>query len=171
MKLLTMSLLAVLILALVSPAMAQKFGYVDYSRFETEYPEWVKAQEQFDADMKSWSDSADLLQRELQDMYNDYKKQELILSAEKKQERMAEINAKNDALQAYTNDIQAPGGKAEARQRELMEPLLQKIQDAVDKIAIENNYDFIFKSFGLAYGRKDLDITDKVLEELATGDY
>lgn len=170
-KLLKFGIVAVL-LALVGagPAVAQKLGYIDSERIQTNYKEWSTAQTQFNTEMKAWEDEAAKMDQELKDLIAEYDKQRLILSAEKKAEREAAINAKQEALASFTKEISAPGGKAEQRMQALSKPLYEKIQAAIEQVAIEGNYDFIFNSAGLAYAKKDLDVTDKVIEKLESGE-
>lgn len=146
--------------------MAQKSGFIDSEKIQQNYKEWAKAQEQFNTEMKAWEDEAARMQQELQEAGDEYQRQKLILSAEKKAEKEAAINAKDQALASFTREISGPGGRAEQRMAELVKPLYEKIQAAIEKLAIEKNYDFIFNSAGLAYAKKDLDVTDEVLEIL-----
>jgi outer membrane protein len=147
-------------------AMAQKSAFIDSDKIQANYKEWVKAQEQFNTEYKAWEDEANQMQTDLQKMIDEYDKQKLILSADKKLEREAAINAKDQALASFTREISSPGGKAERRMNELVKPLYEKITAAIEKVAIAENYDFVFNSAGLAYAKKDLDITDKVIEIL-----
>jgi len=149
---------------------AQKLGFIDSEKIQLNYKEWTKAQEQFNTEMKAWQDQAAQMETELKTMLDEYDKQKLILSAEKKAEKEAALNAKEQALQAYTRDISGPGGRAEKRMQELSKPLYEKIQAAIEKLAIAENYDFVFNSAGLAYAKKELDVTDKVIEILESGD-
>lgn len=149
---------------------AQKLGFIDSEKIQLNYKEWTKAQEQFNTEMKAWQDQAAQMETELKTMFDEYDKQKLILSAEKKAEKEATLNAKEQALQAYTRDISGPGGRAEKRMQELSKPLYEKIQAAIEKLAIAENYDFVFNSAGLAYAKKELDVTDKVIEILESGD-
>ena len=167
MKILTFVAVALL---LTSSAMAQKFGFVDSERIQNNYKEWVRAQDQFNTELQAWEDQASEMEKDLRDMVNEYDKQKLILSAEKKAEREAAITAKQQALQAFTRQVSGPGGQAEQRMQELVKPLYERIQAAIEQIAIEGNYDFIFNSEGLAYARQELDVTDKVLEILESGE-
>jgi outer membrane protein len=164
----TASLVAIICLS--GLASAQKFGFIDSDKIQSSYKEWAKAQEQFNTEMKAWEDEAAKMDQELRTMSEDYDKQKLILSADKKVEKEAAIAAKEQALQSYTRDISGPGGRAERRMKELVQPLYDKITGAIEKVAIANNYDFVFNSAGLAYARKELDITDKVIEMLESGE-
>jgi len=150
-------------------ASAQKLGFIDSEKIQSSYKEWTKAQEQFNTEMKVWEDSAAKMDQDLRAMQDEYDKQKLILSADKKAEKEAAINLKVQALQNYTRDISGPGGKAEKRMQELVKPLYEKITAAIEKVAIANNYDYVFNSSGLAYARKELDITDKVIDALESG--
>lgn len=145
---------------------AQKNAFIDSEKIQQNYKEWVKAQEQFNTELQEWENEASLMEQELRTLLDEYERQKLILSADKKAEREMAITAKEKALAIFTRDISAPGGRAERRQMELVKPLYEKITAAIEKIAIEDGYDFVFNSNGLAYAKKDLDITDKVLEEL-----
>ena len=103
---------------------------------------------------------------ELQELLTDYDKQRLILSDEKKREREAVIRTKREALDAYTKQIFGPGGTAEQKEAQLIEPLLTKIRQSMELVATENAYDVIFTLQGIGYIKEDYDVTDKVLEKL-----
>jgi len=159
---------AIVLLGLTSlvSAQAMKSGYVDSDKIFAEYSEWAKADEEFQTEYRAWDEQAQDLQNELLDLQDEYERQRLILSDEKKKEREAAIDAKRQALDAFTNKIFGPGGEAERRQANLVKPLLDKINAAIEQVATEGNYDFIFTAGGLAYGKKEYDVTDKVLDIL-----
>jgi outer membrane protein len=151
------------------PAAAQygKFGYVDSDKIFKEYKEIIKAQEEFETEYRAWDEEAKDMQEELEELILEFEKQKLILSEDKKKEREAAIEAKRQALDAYTREIFGPQGAAERKNAALMQPILDKINEAINQIATEGNYDFIFNSAALAYAKPEYDITDKILELLA----
>jgi outer membrane protein len=170
-RFLVVSILAVgLIVIFSGAAMAQRSAFIDSEKIQANYKEWVTAQEQFNTEFKAWEDEAARMEQELRDMITEYEKQKVILSSDKKLEREATIGAKEQALASFTREISSPGGKAERRMNELVKPLYEKITAAIEKIAIEQDYDFVFNSAGLAYAKKELDITDKVIEILESGE-
>jgi outer membrane protein len=156
----------VLILASSGYAQIAKFGYVDSDRIFAEFKEWGKAQEEFNIQYKAWDDEAKTMQKELEEIMTEYEKQKLILSAEKKKEREAVIDTKRQALDSFTKDIFGPAGTAERKNNELVKPLLEKINAAIERAATEGNYDFVYNSSGLAYAKKEYEMTDKVLKLL-----
>ncbi len=160
------ALVMALTLAASAGAQVGKFGYVDSDKIFTNYKEWQKAQDDYNAEYKAWDEEGQKMQNDLEELITEYDKQRLILSPEKKKEREAAIDAKRQALDAFTKRIFGPNGQAERRNTELVRPLLEKINNAIERVAMENNYDFIFNSSGLAYARQDYDVTDKILEAL-----
>jgi len=169
-SILTTILLLMMFLAGFSmPGFAQvgKVGYIDSDRIFAEYEDWGKAQEEFNTLYKAWDDEAKEMQKAYEEMVTEYEKQKLILSPEKKKEREAAIDVKRQNLDSFTKDVFGPNGKAERKQSELVKPLLDKINTAIERVATEGNYDLVFNSGGLAYAKQDFDITDKVLEILA----
>lgn len=162
-------LLAVFILAVwAAPSMAQygKFGYIDSDKIYREYKEFAKAEEELETEYRAWDEEAKEMQRELEEIMTDYEKQKLILSEEKKREREAAIDAKRQALDAFTREIFGPQGAAERKRAALQQPIIDKIQEAINQIATEGNYDFIFNSAMLSFAKPEYDITDKILEIL-----
>jgi outer membrane protein len=147
-------------------AQALKIGFVKDSAIIVQYPAWQRAQEEWDVEKNAWDEEALAKQEELQELEEEYEKQKLILSEEKKKERQAAINAKRDALDAYTRQVFGPDGTAERKYAQLVQPLVQNIQKAIEAVAIEENYDVIFTLQSIGYIRDEFDITDKVLKYL-----
>ena len=143
-----------------------KIGFLKDSVIIVQYPAWQKAQEEWDVEKNAWDEEALAKQEELQELEEEYEKQKLILSEEKKQERQATINAKRDALDAYTRQVFGPDGTAERKYSRLVQPLVENIQKAIEAVAIEENYDVIFTLQSIGYIKDEYDITDKVLKYL-----
>ncbi len=147
-------------------AQALKIGFVKDERIFQEYPSWQKAQEQWDLEKKAWDEEAIAMQEELEESVEEYEKQKLILSDQKKKERETAINAKQDALNAYTSRVFGPSGTAEKKYAKLVQPLLENVHEAIEAVAVEGNYDVIFTLQGLGYIKDSYDVTDKVLQYL-----
>lgn len=143
-----------------------KIGYVHDERVYSEYPAWAKAQEDWELERKVWDEEAAQKQTDLQELVEEYEKQKLILSDEKKKEREMKILLKEQELDEFTRRIYGPGGTAERKQDQLIQPLLTNIHKAIESLAIEENYDVIFTLQGIGYIKETYDVTDKVLEYL-----
>lgn len=150
-------------------AQESRIVYIDSYKIRQEFQEFQEAQELFDAEIDEWNQEGMDMQREIDSMEVELEKKRLILSPGPLKEKQDEIETRKAALQKFTNDVFGPGGLAEKRNEALTKPLLEKITSVLEKIAIENDYLYIFDAVdgNIAYAKKTLDITDVVLEELA----
>ncbi len=161
--------LGLLILVLVMPVslLAQgKIVFIDSYRILLEYKEFQDAQVQLDREAQEWKVEIEEAYNEILELEAQLAKQALILSDTKKAEKEAEIEEKKVAWERLANEIQGPGGRAEKRNAELSEPINQKVQQVLETIALEEGYAMILNAVSLAWGKPELDITDRVLEEL-----
>ncbi len=150
-----------------SHAQGVKIGFINDDQIKESYPDWTRAQEQMDIEMKAWDDEAVAKQTELEELVTEYEKQKLILSDDKKREREAAIRVKRESLDAYTRQVYGPNGTAERKQMELISPLLERVNTAIQLVAEEDGYDVVFTlQSGLGYIKPTLDVTDKVLDKL-----
>jgi outer membrane protein len=145
-----------------------KIGYVDSMRLRAEFKEFQDAQAEFDKDVKTWQDEIAELELVIDSMKTDFEKTKLLLSEAKKKQKQDDLKAAEAEYQKLTNDVFGPGGRAERRNAELTKPILDKINQVLEKIAVEDNFVMILDSVNanIAYARKNLDLTDRVLEEL-----
>ncbi len=144
-----------------------KMGFIDDERVMQSYEAWSKAADQFQTEVRAWEDEARSTSQAYVDDSLEYEKQKLILSAQRKAERKAEIGAKRMAHESFVATIFGPNGTAERKQAGLTKPLLENVQAAISKVAADDNYDVIFNASGLAYINPSFDITDKVIAALA----
>ncbi len=145
-----------------------KIGYVDSMRLRAEFKEFQDAQAEFDKDVKAWQDEIAELELVIDSLKQDMEDTKLLLSETKKKEKQENIKTVELEYQNLTNDIFGPGGRAEKRNAELTKPILDKISQVLEKIATEENFIMIFDSVNanIAYAKRNLDLTDLVLEEL-----
>lgn len=145
-----------------------KLGYIDSMRLRAEYKEFEDAQAQFDKDIARWETEADSMRKEIDSLQTDLDKKGLLYSETTKQEKEDKLESLKTKYQQFVNKTFGPGGTAERRNSELTKPIIDKINQVLEKIAVENNYAMVFDSVSgnIAYANKALDLTDQVLEEL-----
>ncbi len=165
------ALVLALLVAVIAPVAAKaqaRIAYIDSYRIRLEYQEFKDAQTQFNKEVEEWNQEVEQGQKEIEQMEDELSKQALILSEAKRKEREQAIEQKKAEWQRLANEIFGPEGRAEKRNAELTKPLLEKINAALEKVALAEGYDLILDTVNgnVAYGRKELEITDRVLEEL-----
>jgi outer membrane protein len=162
-------LTSLVVIALCAEAGAEgKIGYIDSYRIRQEFKEFGEAQTSFDKDVAAWQQELDSLRQELEAAAEEFQRQRLILSEDAKARKEDELRTTEQQFQQKTSQIFGPGGTAEKANEKLVKPILDKINAVLEKIAVENNYDYIFDSVNgnVAYAKKEFDLTDMVLEEL-----
>ena len=146
-----------------------KIGYIDSMKLRTSYKEFTDVQTKFDQEVAKWQLQADSLKKGVDSLQADFDKQSLLLSEEKKKEKEQFIEQKKNEYTTLINQTFGPGGKMEKLNTDLTKPILDKINAALEKIALENNYIMIFDAVNgnVAWAKKGLDLTDMVLDALS----
>lgn len=166
------SFLVVLLVGLfIIPAHAQKFAYVESQRILNEYQEYVDAQKQLEQLRNKYDAEYQKMVKEYNDLLQEIDSQSLLLSPEKKQQKMQEAQDKALAIEKFKYEKLGPQGEFYKKSMELTKPIIDKINKLIAKIGEEDGYDFIFdaSSGALVHAKPKYDITDRVLEELNKG--
>ena len=147
-----------------------KIGYIDLQKIGQEYE---KAKELF-GKLELMIDQAQRTLEEgrknLEDLQNQYKEQEQLLSDSAKQRKLKEIQDKTDEL----NDLATSTQENLQRQQELYtKEILEDILSVIDEIAKKEGWRLILDKGSLLYPRAEtiipndeFDLTKKVIERL-----
>jgi Skp family chaperone for outer membrane proteins len=72
--------------------------------------------------------------------------------------------------QKFLQDKFGQQGEAAQKNNELLRPIVEKVNAVINKIATDENYDYIFDSkSGVVFAKKSYDLTDKVIKALNSG--
>lgn len=167
MKKISVVLMAVLFSAVA--AQAQKFAYVDTQYILDNIPEYAEAQAQIDELSAQWQKEIEAKFAEVDKMYQDYQAQSVLLPEDMKKKREQDIvdkekEAKNLQKQRFGKD-----GDLFKKRQELIKPIQENIYNAIQEIAVDNNYMMIFDKAGslsVMYASPKYDISDQVLDNL-----
>jgi len=157
----------------VGKSLAQKFGYVDTDFILNQMPEYKEAQAEIDALAKSWEKEIQQMYGEIESMYSELKAEEVLLTDEMRAERMAEIEKREEEVEAYHNKVFGVDGLYFLKKKELIKPVQEKVFEAVEKVAKDKRLQIVFDKSGdlvMIYTNPIHDYTDYVLEELGLGD-
>jgi outer membrane protein len=173
MKHLSLIILAVFVCSLLphQAAMAQevKIGYVDMVKIWAEFKESIEANEVFKKEVEVHKKKLSEMELELAQMREEIQSQSLMLSEEKLAEIKLDYEQKAKAFQQYYNDIFGEGGEIERRDKELSQPVVEKFNAAIDKIATDEGYSLILDSSQatVVWAKGTIDLTGRVLEFLS----
>ncbi len=147
----------------------QKIGYVDSDTIMKLLPEAQDAQKKLDAIIKDWQEDLSKMERDWKTKYDDYEKRKLILSEQKRAEIEKELVTLEDQTSKYRQDKFGVKGELFQKQEELMKPIQNRIFTAIQQVAKEKEYDFIFDRSGdiiFLYAKEEYDVTTLVIEKL-----
>ncbi len=158
--------LMVLAGAQVGMAKDAKIGIIISERILNEYAEAQDAQKILSEEISEWQRQAAEMEEELGALQEELSQQAMMFyTEEKKAEKEAQFDQKLNEYRQFQSNIEQ---RAYQRNQELFAPINEKIQKVIDQIAEEEGYDVILDAVGtaIAYANPELDITDRVMEEL-----
>ncbi|OQA66054.1 MAG: Outer membrane protein (OmpH-like) [Ignavibacteria bacterium ADurb.Bin266] len=163
-----------IILSSVSFSQTQlKLGYIDSEVILTQFSEAIKAQGDLDALTNKYSAQLDSMTLAYQQAIADYQKQAETMTDAKKTEFQQKIVMMEQNLVDFRRAKFTQGtGEIFKKQEELFAPIKVKIYAAIEKVAKEENMQFVFDKSGdiiLLYADSAFDITFKVLDRLRRG--
>lgn len=169
-KLLLTSLLCIFGLTFVN---AQRFGYIDTDYILKKMPEFKKAEDEIGQLSQAWEKEASEMAKGIEAMYAALQAEQVLLTDEMKTEREKAIKVKENELKDYQKKAFGFEGLLFLKKQELIKPVLDKIWDAADKVAKQNNLAIVFDKAGqlvMIYTDPRYDYTEFVLEALGLGD-
>jgi outer membrane protein len=152
---------------------AQRFGYIDTDFILGKMPEYGKAQEEINLLSDAWEKEVQDMSKKIEGMYSAYQAEQVLLTDEMKKERTTAIQKKEAEMKEYQKKVFGFGGLFFLKKQELIKPIQDKVWDAVDKVAKQNNLAIVFDKAGelvMIYTDPRYDYTDFVLDELGLGD-
>jgi outer membrane protein len=169
----TLVFVMILLCSLASSGFAQmKIGYVDSQRILQEFQDAVEAQNKLEEIRNQYQAEYDNKVKEYQALAQEIESQSLLLSEEKKQEKMRQLQEKAVEIDKYKYEKLNPeGGEFYKKNQELFKPIIDKINTVIRKIGTVEEYDFIIdaSSGALLHAAPKHDLTSQILEELGKG--
>jgi outer membrane protein len=163
-------LTGIVILLFLSSSNAQKFGYVDTEFITSKMPEYAKVQQQIDQNTKTWLNDVEKKKQGLEKLEKEFKLEELLLTEDLKQQRLAAIQLKSKESKAFENQVFGPEGDLFKLKQTAYKSILDQISKAIEKVVRAKRLDFIFDKANdglvLLYTNPIHDYSDYVLEEL-----
>jgi len=150
-----------------------KIGYINSNRILETYKEAVDVRKQLAELNAQWEQEARNMQKEIQQLQEQLESQSLLLSEERKAEKQQEIQSKYLEYQQFLQQKWNPQeGEAIKKEAELLQPVFDKINKAIEKIGDEEGFHYIFDvvNSNILYASDDQpDLTKQLLEELNKG--
>lgn len=147
----------------------QKIAYVDTDYILKNIPEYGDAQEEVNQMSLKWEKEIKAKRNKLDQLKREYQTESVLLSDDQKRKKEEAIAAKEQELAELQMQYFGPEGELFAKRVELVQPIQEKIYNAINQVALVKNYSFVFdKAAGTAilFCNDKFDISDDVLDEI-----
>ncbi|MEM6829252.1 MAG: OmpH family outer membrane protein, partial [Bacteroidota bacterium] len=132
-------------------------------------PEYQEAQSEIEKLAKGWEDEIKDLYQQVEEMEVALNAEEVLLTQEMKEDRLAEIDRKWKEVGEYQKQIFGFDGLFFLKKKELIKPVQDEVFEAVERVAKNNRLQIVFDKSGdlvMIYTDPIHDYTDFVLESL-----
>ena len=163
------SIVTILMVLFATTTFAQKYAYVDTEYILDNIPEFKDAQDELDDMSKKWQKEVEQQYAKVEEMYKKYKAESVLLPDEVKTKREEEIIVMEQEAKDLQRQYFGPEGELFQKRQELIQPIQEKVYNAIETIATTSNFAFVFDKAGgmtLLWGNPKFDISDDVLDEV-----
>lgn len=146
---------------------AQKFAYVNTDYILKKIPEFQQAQDKLDAFSNDWQKEIENRYADVEKMYRAYQQEQVLLTEDMRSKREEAIIKKENEAKELQQKYFGPNGELYTKRQDLINPIQEKIYNAIQKLATNNKYQIVFDSASdltMLYKNNTLDKSDKVLE-------
>jgi len=148
---------------------AQKVGYVDTQALLERMPEYKAAEQEIERLTQQWQKEIDDLYARIEQLFQQYREQEPLMSPEMKRRKQEEIEAEERKARELQRKRFGPNGDLFKQREEKMKPILDRVQQAIQAVAQEKKFSLVLdRSAGgiLLYADPAYDLTDAVAAKL-----
>ncbi|WP_299154522.1 OmpH family outer membrane protein [uncultured Christiangramia sp.] len=156
----------------LSTATAQKtirLGYIDMEYILENVPEYQEASKQLESRVQEWKAEAETKMRAVEAMRSKLDNEKALLTRELIEERESEISYMEQQVLEYQQKRFGPNGDYMIQKKQLVRPIQDQVFTAVQQIAENRNFDFIFdrtSDVGMIYADKQYDVSETVLRTI-----
>ena len=159
-------LLFILLLVTSLGAQAQKFALIDMEYILEKMPAYAQANQQLEQLSKQRQAEVEKATQEAKNLYDSYQKALKTLSDAQRTQREEAIIQKEKAAAELRRSYFGPEGELAKKRNELMQPIEDRIYEAVKKIATARGYAAVVdraSASSLIFASPDIDISNEVL--------
>lgn len=164
-------LISALFIMAFLPGFSQKYAFVDTDYILNNIPEYTDAQAMLDDLSAQWQKEIETKFQEIDKLYKDYQAESILLPEDLKKQKENEIIQKEKAAKDLQKQRFGKDGDLFKKRIELVQPIQEKIYNAIQDMAVTRNYAFIFdKASGasLLFADSKYDLSDDILDEIGS---
>lgn len=148
---------------------AQRFCYVDVEKILESVEDYKTAQSKLDQFASKWNQEVAQKYREIEQLYNKYQADKVLLSDNAQKQREDEIIQKEQEARDFQKAKFGPEGELFKKRQELVKPIQDKVYAAIEAYAQKRGFDFIFdrsSDASMLYANPELDKTQDLIDNI-----
>jgi outer membrane protein len=169
MKTILTSLILLMAVSVLPAAAQMKIGYFSSESVLKQMPDAQDAQKQLDQLVADWQSELTRMQDDWKKKLDEYDKRKLIMTDQRRSDSEKELRELDQKIVEFRTLKFGQNGELFQKQNELMKPVQDRIFKAVQEVAIDEAFDYIFDKSGdilLMYANQKYDLTLKVVDRL-----
>lgn len=156
------------ILVSANPIFAQKIAFIASDVIRDKFPEAKSAEQRLKSIVDDWKRELESMDRQIEELKLEISKNRLIWSDDEKKSKNKELEDLIMQKQVYARSKFEQNGEYDQSVKMLMQPIEDKIYAAVQSVAADDGFDFVFDKSAqpIPYSNSKFDLTLKVLRKL-----
>ena len=154
---------------LVPALWAQKYACVNTEQVFARLNDYKQVQQRIDRYVEEWQHESEEKYHEYETLQTNYQQQLYLLPDNLKKHHEEQIAAKHQEIVDLQQQRFGVGGDLDRKRAELLKPVQDRVYSAIERVANEKGYAFVFDRSGnspVLYANAKYDITSLVLEML-----
>ena len=148
---------------------AQKVAIVESEYIFSKLKSYQAANEKVEKQSQEWQKDIEDRMSELESIYKKFQAEQSLFTAQMKQEKILEIEAKEKDVASLQQKRFGPNGELFKKRQELLQPIMTRMIEEVQKIAQAKSYDLVIdKSSGntVLFSNPRLNISEEVIKAM-----
>ena len=147
-----------------------KIGWVDGAQLMYSHEDMRVAQAELEKEQKRVQVQFESKVATRDSLMSEFDKRKMLLDEESLRKMQNNILSLTQELEGYQNKYFGPEGEFYKMQNELLEPIMQEINKAIQNVAIKEGFDYVLDvttQQGVVYALDSYNITEQVMTELS----
>ena len=148
---------------------AQKVAIVESEYIFSKLKSYQAANEKVEKQSQEWQKDIEDRMSELESIYKKFQAEQSLFTAQMKQEKILEIEAKEKEVASLQQKRFGPNGELFKKRQELLQPIMARMIEEIQKIAQVKSYDLVIdKSSGntVLFSNPRLNISEEVIKAM-----
>ena len=148
---------------------AQKVAIVESEYIFSKLKSYQAANEKVEKQSQEWQKDIEDRMSELESIYKKFQAEQSLFTAQMKQEKILEIEAKEKEVASLQQKRFGPNGELFKKRQELLQPIMTRMIEEIQKIAQAKSYDLVIdKSSGntVLFSNPRLNISEEVIKAM-----